>query len=257
MRLARIRTSAALTTVELVRNRFAICLLLVIPGLFFELVRLTTANSPIIFRLASVSENAVIQVNARQESLTFIAVAAAGLLASFLALNVIQRHSGANRRLVLCGYHPGELVLAKLFALLCAVALIACYVAAILRLFFAPRHFLLFVLGIVLAGFVHACYGLLAGAIVQRELEGILLIVLLVNIDAGWLQNPIFYAYAQNKLLIRRLPAYFPSQATVVSAFTDHSIAKPLMGSLVYGGILLLSALLVYLYRMRVGRRRP
>ena len=257
MRLARLRTSALLTAAELARNRFAICLLLVIPILFFALVWLTVADKPVAFRLASVSRNALVEVSARRESLAFIAVAAAGLLASFLALNLIQRYSGANRRLVLCGYQPSELVLAKLFVLLCAVALIACYVTALLRLFFAPRHFWYTVLGIALAGFVHACYGLLAGAITRRELEGILLIVLLVNIDAGWLQNPIYYAEAQNKLLIRCLPAYFPSQASIISAFTGHSIVEPLIGSLIYGGVLLLAALLVYLWRMRVGRTRP
>jgi ABC-2 type transport system permease protein len=121
-------------------------------------------------------------------------------------------------------------------------------------LFFQPERFVLVVLGFMLAGYVYGCYGLLVGSILKRELEGVLLIVLVANIDAGWLQNPIYYADAQNKMIIRRLPAYFPSQVSMTAAFTDHSILNPLIGSVVYGSILLLGALLIYFWRMRIYR---
>lgn len=245
-----------MTAKEMVRNRFALILLFTIPALFFSLVWLTTGDNPVAFKLASISENTIVEVSSRQESLIFIGVAAVGLLTSFLALNLIQKGADVNQRLVLCGYRPGELLLAKLFVLLCVVVLISCYVGAILLAFFRPRHFPFVVLGFALAGVVHSCYGLLVGAIVRRELEGVLLIVLLVNIDAGWLQNPIYYAEAQNKALIRHLPAYFPSQASIVSAFTDHGMYRPFVGSIIYGSILLFISLLIYFWRMRIKRPR-
>lgn len=40
---------------------------------------------------------------------------------------------------------------------------------------------------------MYSCYGLMVGAISLHELEGIFLIVLLANIDVGWLQNPSYY----------------------------------------------------------------
>ena len=254
MRLSYIKVSGVMTIKEIVRNRFALILLLTIPALFFALVWLTTGDNLVAFKLASVSESTVVEVSSRQESLIFIGVAAVGLLASFLAMNLIQRNSDVNRRLIVGGYHPAELIAAKLSVLICVVAVISVYIGIVLSLLFQPRHFGFVILGFALAGFVHACYGLLVGALVRRELEGMLLIVLLVNIDAGWLQNPIFYAEAHNKELIRYLPAYFPSQASIVSAFTDHSIAGPLVGSLVYGVGLLTVALIIYFLRMRIKR---
>ena len=102
----------------------------------------------------------------------------------------------------------------------------------------------------MLVGLVYGCYGLLVGTLVKRELEGILLVALLVNLDVGWLQNPLFYAGANNKQIIRYLPAYFPSQAAMVSAFSDHAIGGPLYGALIYAGIFLLLALVVFHLRM-------
>ena len=92
---------------------------------------------------------------------------------------------------------------------------------------------------------------MLVGALLKGELEGILLITLLANIDVGWLQNPIFYAGALNKIIIRVLPAFYPSQVSIISSFTGHPVLKPLMLSLVYGMILLFISLLIYWLRMR------
>jgi hypothetical protein len=256
VRVGYVKTSCVMTAKELGRNRFALVLLVVIPMLFFTLVSLSTSEHPVAFRLASVSEDTVVQVSARNETLLFIGIAAVGLLSSFLALNLIQRNAAVNRRLILCGFRSSELILAKLSVLLLAVLVISLYVGLLLLVFFRPEHFVNVVLGFVLAGFVHLCYGLLVGTTVKRELEGILLIVLLVNIDAGWLQNPVYYAEAQNKILIRRLPAYYPSQVSVVSAFTDHSIFSPFIGSVAYGALLLIAALLIYWWRMRIVRPR-
>ncbi|MGB7069587.1 MAG: ABC transporter permease [Pyrinomonadaceae bacterium] len=257
MRIAYIKTSAVLTTREMLRNRFAVTLLITIPALFFTIVWLTTGEHPVMFNLASVADNTVIEVSARNQSLVFIGVAAIGLITSFLAMNLMQKNSDVNRRLVLCGFHPSELVLAKLLVLFVVVFVVAFYLGALLLVFFRPAHFLSLVLGFALAGLVHSCYGLLVGSLVKRELEGILLIVLLVNIDAGWLQNPLYYAEAHNRAIIRFLPAYFPSQASIVSAFTDHSISGPLSGSIGYAATLLAVSILIYFRKMRIGGYKP
>jgi hypothetical protein len=92
---------------------------------------------------------------------------------------------------------------------------------------------------------------MLIGSFVRGELEGILFIVLLANLDVGWLQNPIFYAEAQNRALIRNLPAFLPSQVSMVSAFSDHPIGMAVLGSLAYGSVLLLIALFIFWRKMR------
>ena len=252
MRLTYIRATSAMTVRELLRSRIALVLLFVIPTLFYALIMLTTTNRTIAFKLASVSEEVVVEVSERSESLIFVGLAAVGLLTSFLAMNLVQKHAEVNRRLVLSGYKPSELIVGKFAVLLGVIILIALYVGALLLLFDSPKNFPLVIFGFALGGYVYGTYGLLVGSLFKRELEGILLIVLLANIDAGWLQNPIYYAEAQSKWIIRHLPAYFPSQMAMVAAFTDQSVWGPLTGSLVYGSIFLIVALFVYFRRMRI-----
>jgi hypothetical protein len=147
-----------------------------------------------------------------------------------------------------------EWIPAKAAVLLSVIVCIGGYVGAMLPLFFAPRRFLLVLFGFMMGGYVYGCYGMLIGAIFKRELEGILFIVLLANFDVGWLQNPIYYAQAQNKAIIRHLPGFFPSQLSMVSAFTDHSVLQPLLGSLAYGTLLLMGAMLIFWWKMRIRK---
>jgi hypothetical protein len=252
MRLNYVKTGWRMTARELLRNRIAVILIFLIPSLFYAIIVLTTTERLIPFKLGSVSEETFFEVREREEALIFIGLAAVGLIASFLGMNLVQKHVESDRRLVLCGYRPSDLIVSKLAVLLCVVILIGWYVTSMLLIFFHPRHLVQVILGFILGGYVYGCYGLLVGALCKRELEGILFVVLLANIDAGWLQNPIYYAEAQSKAIIRHLPAYFPSQTSMVAAFTDHSILNPLVGGILYGTILLFAALFIYWRRMRV-----
>ena len=110
-------------------------------------------------------------------------------------------------------------------------------------------------LGFLLVGFVYGSYGMLIGTIFRGELEGILFIVLLANLDIGWLQNPVFYIAAQNTAFIRSLPSFFPSQVSIVLAFSEYSITHAVCGSIVYGLVFLIMALLIYSLRMQVRKR--
>jgi hypothetical protein len=254
MRLKYIRAGWKMSLRELLRSRIAVILLFLIPAIFYAVILLTTTHKLIAFKLASVSEDMLIQVSQRREALIFIGLAAVGLLTSFFALNLTQKHADVNRRLVLCGYQTSEVILSKFAVLIGLIIIIGSYISFLLLLFFRPNHLVLVLVGFMLAGYVYGCYGLLVGALFKRELEGILFIVLLANIDAGWLQNPIYYADAQNKAIIRNLPAYFPSQVSMASAFTEHSILNPLVGSLIYGSLLLLAAMGIFWWRMRLRK---
>ena len=133
-----------MTTRALLRSRLVLLLLFIIPTLFYALIILTTKTDNIIaFKLASIESDAFVEVSQRYEALIFIGLTAVGLLTSFLALNLIQKHAPVNRRLVLCGYRPSELIISKLTVLLCVIVVIAVYVAAMLPLFFQPNRFVI------------------------------------------------------------------------------------------------------------------
>ena len=65
----------------------------------------------------------------------------------------------------------------------------------------------------------------------------------------GWLQNPIYYAHAQNQVVIRSLPGYWPSQVAMAAAFSEHTafeLLPTVFASLAYGAVLLALAVAVY-----------
>jgi hypothetical protein len=252
MTSSRLITAFRLTALTLLRNRVALVLFVLLPVLFYVLILITTTDAPVTFLLPAVSASAAVEVSRRDEALVFMGLAAVGFVSGFLGLYLINRQAEVNRRLLLCGYRASQLVIARLLVLGCAVALVSTFSGLLLLCFFSPRHLATTVLGFVLVGFVYGCYGLLAGSIFKRELEGVLSIVLLANVDVAWLQNPIFYSESKNKLVIRFLPAHFPSQVSMIGAFSDHAVRSAVGVSLAYGSLLLALAVLVFWWRMHV-----
>jgi hypothetical protein len=255
MRINYLLKCILLTAKSLLRNRIILLLLLIIPAIFFIVTRYTTSNMPVWCKLATVSEETVVTVSQRELAFIFIALAVAGLLSSFLSLTLIHSQINEHRRLIICGYRSGEIIMAKFILLMIIILFISVYIAFEINFFFKPGNMFGVTLGFLLVGFVYGSYGMMIGTIFRGELEGILFIVLLANLDIGWLQNPIFYIAAQNKAFIRSLPSFFPSQVGIVSAFSEHSITRAVYGSIVYGLIFLILALLIYSLRMRVRKR--
>ncbi len=225
------------------RRRIALILLFVVPALFDAVVLATTSSRDIDVTVGSLAEDALEKTSVpaldkfavmfvddgtrtldeRRLSLVFLGTAAVSFLACFLAFNLVHKRRDVDARLVHAGYRAHEVLLAKLIVLLVMVSLLATYETAILWPWLRPHQVALVVLGLFFGGLIYGCLGMLVGAIVKGELEGIFGIVLLTNIDAGWLQNPIYYAHSQRRELIRALPGYGPAQLAVVGAFTDET----------------------------------
>lgn len=249
------KTYMILSGRELIRNRLAILLFFVIPSLFFILTQLTMTNPEIVFKLPAISEDTTIHVGQRTEALIFIGLAAVGVISSFLGLILSQKDILTTQRLIICGYRPSEIIVSKLFLLLAVVMIVGFYVAFLLRAFIRPVDLAGTALAFTLGGYVYGCYGLLVGTLVRHELEGILLVVLLANVDVGWLQNPIYYTDAQNKLIIRLLPAFYPSQVSMASVLTSFDTLVPYLLGTAYGTLLYVIAILISRLRLRVHRQ--
>jgi len=253
----RLLVAVTMTAREAARNRTACVLALILPLLFYGLALLMTSERIVVFQLASRSLEPDIEVAGRSEALVFMALIAIGFMSAFFGVNLMQKHSDTNRRLVICGYRPSELVLSKLLVLAGSVVIVSLYCLALMTPFFVPRHPATVLAGLILIGYVYGCYGLMIGALWRRELESMFSVILLTNIDVGWLQHPAFYSEAENKAFIHWLPAYWPVQAAMSGAFADYGLGPSAMGALAYGTILLFIAILVFWrhVRMAVPRR--
>jgi len=254
MNARRIITGLSMILKMLVRRRIILISLVVIPVAFLTGVELTASEKIIPFRLASLDEKIFIEHSQKGIALVFFAVANTGFLVSFLALNLIQIDSDVNRRLVICGYHPFELLISNMLSLFLVIFSIAIYIGLLIHGFVSIKHLLLFIFGLMLIGFVYGCYGLIIGSMIKGKLEGILLVFLLANIDVGWLQNPMYYAEAHNNIIIRYLPAYYPSQSVIIAAFTDYSVFNAAFYSILIGSGFLIISMLIFYNKMRLKK---
>jgi hypothetical protein len=92
------------------------------------------------------------------------------------------------------------------------------------------------------------------GSVLRRELETIFAIVLLINLDAGWLQNPVYYLTTRSPWLVESLPGHHPAQTTLLAALTMHPVVRTSVLALLYGATFLAITTVVYSLRMRVRR---
>jgi hypothetical protein len=253
MSLHRIATSARFAALDLARNRVAVALLVVAPAVLFAVVHVTTGERDIAFQLSTV-QGGLLTGSERQLSLLFIGLTAISGVSAFLAFLLVIGSLASDRRLVFEGYRPAELLLARLIVMSGVAVVVAAYVRLLLPLFAAPPRTGGIFAGLFLGSLVYAALGLALGALVRREIEGMLVILLLVNIDAGWLQNPVFYAHAHQQQLIRLLPAHYPGQVVMASAFTDAGTAGAVMLSVAVAAGLSIVAAVLYGLRVRVSR---
>ena len=249
----RVVTSAGLVARDLSRNRVAAALLLLVPSVFFVVVFYTTGHRPIDFQLSALGRD-ILSADERDLSMLFIGMASVSGVAVFLAFILVLRPSSVDRRLTFEGFRPIELLLAKLAVVVGSSIVASLWVTTLLPLFFGPPVPPAVFAGLALTSVVYGILGMAIGALARHELEGILFVLLLVNVDAGWLQNPVFYGHAQNQGLIRLLPGHHPGQVSMLSAFTDASILVEMAWSLLYAVGLLMVAAIFYWRRVRIAR---
>ncbi len=240
----------------LLRNRLTLGLILIIPIVFLGVVYLTSGTNEIAFKLGSLANDNVIKVKELDLNIIFMTVALSGFLVSFYALVLVQRNRETYRRLLICGFGLPSLLISFFITQALLTAAIAAYLTGIITLFLSPLHWMGVFWGLFLIGMVYAAYASLVGSLVRGHLEGIFMIVLLANIDAGWLQNPLFYAGAQNQIIIRYLPAFYPSQVTLIKAFSDHESYVAALYAIAYAFLLMLLSVLAYFFKFTPRKTR-
>ncbi len=249
----RVRVSAVLVARDLVRNRTAATMLVLIPTVLYLLIWLIMGDRIVPFELSALGDQ-VLTAGERELSMLFMGMTAISGLSAFVAFVLVLRPIAADRRLTFEGYTPAELLVAKVIVMLIAILLVALYVSLLLPLFFQPSRRAGVFTAFLLTSLIYGTLGMVVGATVRQELEGILVILLLVNIDAGWLQNPVFYGHAKNQEIIQMLPGHFPGQVAMLSAFTDARLLPEIAAALGYSAVTLLVATALYWRRVRVHR---
>jgi hypothetical protein len=179
----------------------------------------------------------------------------AGLMVAFLAalLGVFVMHSAlqGDRRLVLAGLRPRDVVLARLTVLTAATSLAVAVSAAMMSLVFTPASWPPVIAALALMGLTYAAIGALIGALLDK-LPATYLILFLVMTDLGVVQSPMFHATPTH--LAWLLPGYPLDRLLYAGAFS-HSFNA--VGALVIalGWLSALSAAVFLVLRRTVAKR--
>jgi hypothetical protein len=112
-------------------------------------------------------------------------------LAGLAGLFVVSGSAQGDRRLVLAGFRPGEVLTSRLAVIGFAALLTTAVSLAVTAAGFTPRNWAVFILGNVLVALTYGMIGVLLGPLFGR-LGGLYLMLVLPFIDVGLAQNPMF-----------------------------------------------------------------
>lgn len=114
-------------------------------------------------------------------------------LAGLAGLFVVQGSKEADRRLTLAGFHPAEVLAARLGVILAAAGLATVVSLAVTAIDFTPDSWWGFAAATGLTAATYGLIGVLVGSVFGR-LGGLYVMFLLPFIDVGLAQNPMFGA---------------------------------------------------------------
>ncbi len=209
-------TATKYALLEQARNRLAFGLLLIFTPLWFFLFGSIISDAPVAFKL--MGTGAFLQVNGHNMTVLTSGFNALTLIVGFTLYSFTRNGSRFDRRLVLSGYRQPVLMAAKVTALMGVAAFVSLVTVLIMLLFWRPTTFGIVLLGYVCAALIYGALGLLLGVLVESELVGFFLIIMISLIDTS-LQAPIENPLA-NKRFLEYFPSYGPMQIAVSGGFT-------------------------------------
>jgi hypothetical protein len=246
---------------ELWRNKLGLVLLLGIPALFIGVVQWTSGRLAVPIKLFYAAETVRVVLSQRSITLVFASAAVTGFLVAYYALVLYHQDFEYYRYTVFLGLRPGAFAAARFLLFLLVSAAIALLITVLLGQLMELRQPMSVFLGFLLTGVTYGAFGGIVGSLSRGFLPALLIAALLVDLDAAWLQNPVYYSWAQDSAIIRALPAFYPCQMLFASAFTLRPNPLAALGGLAYAGSL--TAVLFLIVHVRLRRvwrhsgRRP
>ncbi|MFI6689662.1 hypothetical protein [Streptomyces sp. NPDC050485] len=178
------------------------------------------------------------------------------MITGFMMFLATFKAGELDRRLVLAGYPRAQLLLAKIVALGLVAALLALYATVLLGLSWPVRQFWPLAASVYAAELVYGGIGIMLGALLRGELEGMFAVIMTSIVDLG-LQSPALNPLA-NQPGLWALPMYGPMQVAIAAAFTGERPWGYLLFGLVWFAATSAVGLSVFCARTRThGRTGP
>ena len=237
------------------RNRVLWVLLLAVPALFIGMAIIVTVDEPGPIALVEGARHFTTSLSQRRMHAATMVPVASAFLAGLTGLFIVTGSATGDRRLVLAGFRPREVLAGRLGVIGAATVLATTVGVAVSGAAYAPRQWVVFAGANLLIALTYAMVGVLVGPLTGR-LGGLYLILLLAFIDVGLGQSvmvpggpPAWGAF---------LPARGASRVMIDGAFTGRFDE---IGYLVLGlgwlATFVVATTAVFDRRMRAARRRP
>jgi len=242
-----------LSTLELWRNPLGMVLLVVIPSVFIAMILWTAGTGSLPLKLYFGEEVVEVLLTQRQTALVFVCAAVSGFLAAYYALVLFHSDLGYFRYCSFMGLSPLVFTLARFAAFLLVTSLLAAITATGLGYVTPLEQPLLVFAGFLLITVIYGAYGGIVGVLSRSFMPALLMIVLLADLDAAWLQNPVYYSAAQESTVIQWLPAFYPCQIVFAGAFTSRGNDAALAGAATWA----VAAIAILVLAVQVRLRGP
>jgi hypothetical protein len=240
-----------LSFTELWRNRFGLILLGLIPILFLLIVEWTSGVQQIPIDLYFRHKTRHIFLSQHDINVVFIGAAVSGFLTAYYAILLFHRNFEYYRLCIGMGLSPLGFISARFLFFFTIIMFLAALISLVLSYLINIEHMFLLFTGFILVGTIYGAFGGVVGLFSHDIMVAILWIVLLANLDAGWLQNPVFYTSAQETEFIHWLPAFYPTQAIFTAAFISEWNGWAILISSIYACGLILMMLLIVHFKLR------
>jgi hypothetical protein len=240
------------TLIEQARNRLALGLLLVFLPVWYFLLGAAIERGPVAFRLSATGQ--FLTVDAHNVTVLTSGANAIALICGFTIFAATRKGAAFDRRLVLCGLRQPVLLAAKLTALAGVALAVSAYSTLVLLAFWRPESIVLVWLGYFLVALVYGAFGLLLGVLVQSELAGFFLIIMVGLLDTAFqipVENP-----AGNKDFLHFFPAHGPIQLAVAGGFAEQLPFSMVLLSLAWVAGFSLLGLAIFWRRTRAWNAR-
>jgi hypothetical protein len=166
-------------------------LLLVVPVFFIALAAEQTPTTLMPVTLLNGARNLTTMHSLRQIHGAQMASIASALLAGIAGLFVVTGSADGDRRLVLAGYRPREVLAAHLGVIAGAAVVVTTVSLSVSAVFLSPQMWVEYAGADLLIALTYAMIGVLLGPIVGR-LGGLYTLLLLAMVDVGYGQTVMF-----------------------------------------------------------------
>ncbi len=204
---------------EQCRNRVLWALLVIVPALFIGMAIMVTLDVPGPITLVDSGRRFTALLSERRIHAATMVPITSAFLAGLTGLFVVTGSADGDRRLVLAGFRPREVLAGRLGVVAAATVLTTAVAVAVSGAWYPPRQWVVFAAANLLIALTYAMLGVLVGPLTGR-IGGLYLMLLLAFIDVGLGQSvmlpagpPAWGAY---------LPARGASRVMIDGAFTEH-----------------------------------